>query len=259
MRRIKYVSFRQNNRGRGSGCGKSQGNGNRGEENKRDYKWRDAAQRIQPNGKKPYSQKPRDFEDDIVVSIFARLEKCKGHIYFLCAAKLLIKSSDRYRFLVVGNGSLEKTLKNTAEEFGISDRVIFTGFVEDVTPYMNITDINVNCSIGTETSSLALSEGMSLGVPAVVSDFGGNPYMIRDGRNGFVFRQKDYRMLAKLISKLAGDKKLYEKMANSARHRFATELNAEKFAKETESLYSSLYKDYLKKSKEKIRRKTLSV
>ena len=98
---------------------------------------------------------------------------------------------------------------------------------------MNITDINVNCSIGTETSSLALSEGMSLGVPAVVSDFGGNP-MIRDGRNGFVFRQRITECSQSLFQNLRETKSCIKNGQFSATS-FATELNAEKFAKETES------------------------
>ena len=40
---------------------------------------------------------------------------------------------------------------------------------------MSITDVQANASFGTEATSLALLEGMSLGIPAVVSDFGGNP------------------------------------------------------------------------------------
>ncbi len=40
---------------------------------------------------------------------------------------------------------------------------------------MNITDIQVNASYGTEATSLSLLEGMSLGIPAVVSDFEGIP------------------------------------------------------------------------------------
>jgi glycosyltransferase involved in cell wall biosynthesis len=106
---------------------------------------------------------------------------------------------------------------------------------------MEIADINVNCSVGTETSSLALSEGMSIGLPAVVSDYGGNPYMVRHGENGFVYPCGDTHIMAEYIIKLVGDRELYEKMSMAARRRFADELNAKSMTEKTTSLYTSLY------------------
>ena len=107
---------------------------------------------------------------------------------------------------------------------------------------MNIVDINVNCSTGTETSSLALSEGMSLGIPSVVSDYGGNPYMVCHGINGFVCPQGEYLKMAEYIKLLIDDKKLYLNMSLEALRRFENELNAQAMTKETNRLYDVLYK-----------------
>jgi len=184
-------------------------------------------------------------EDDIVVSICARLEPCKDHKCFLQAARVLCKKSDKYRFLVIGSGSLEKQLKNMAKRLGIADKIIFTGFVGDVSTYMNITDVNVNCSIGTETSSLALSEGMSLGIPAVVSNYGGNPYMVCAGKNGYIYRSENFIELAQKIEQTV-KKENYKRLSVGALKRFESELNAERMTRETEELYLSLYKNTLK-------------
>jgi glycosyltransferase involved in cell wall biosynthesis len=154
------------------------------------------------NGASPLTQLTNDQKQKIkerlgisdafaVVSICARLEKCKDHVTFLRAAAILSKLDAKYSFLVIGDGSLRPYLKNCAKKLGIEDKVIFTGFVEDTSPYMNVTDINVNCSIGTETSSLAISEGMSLGIPCVASDYGGNPYMVENGVNGYIFEMAE--------------------------------------------------------------------
>jgi glycosyltransferase involved in cell wall biosynthesis len=136
------------------------------------------------------------------------------------------------------------------KELGLNEKVVFTGFVEDVSPLMNVTDINVNCSIGTETSSLALSEGMSLGVPAVVSDFGGNCYMIKDGVNGLVYPQRDHSALADSILALS-DKTLYKRLSENSLSRFRKELNAKRMAAETAAFYRQIYqaKDTSKKQK----------
>ena len=95
-------------------------------------------------------------EGATVVGIFARLEECKDHECLLRAARILCERGGEYRFLIVGTGSIETRLKTLCKDLGLEKKVLFTGFVEDISPLMNITDINVNCSIGTETSSLAL-------------------------------------------------------------------------------------------------------
>lgn len=176
-----------------------------------------------------------------VVSIFARLEPCKDHETFLAAARIILSVDSSYRFLIVGDGSLREHLKKRAEALGIARFVRFTGFVEDVAPYMNITDVNVNCSVGTETSSLALSEGMSLGIPAVASDYGGNPYMVRDRVNGLIYPRRDPRELAKRILELS-DPALYQRLSEAAYRRFCLELNAWRMTVRTEDLYRSLYR-----------------
>ena len=179
--------------------------------------------------------------DAIVVSIFARLEPYKDHITFLRSARVLSNFKNIY-FLIVGNGSLELSLKEYAEKLGISERTRFVGFVDDVSPLMNITDINTNCSVGTETSSLALSEGMSLGIPAVASDYCGNKYIVKDRVNGLIFPQRDYYTLAKKILLLVRDKKIYHRLSENSKKRFGRELNSKRMTEETEKYYIEMLK-----------------
>jgi glycosyltransferase involved in cell wall biosynthesis len=141
----------------------------------------------------------------------------------------------------VCEGSERQNLVSFARRLGIADKVIFTGFCANVAEYMSIFDINVNCSVGTETSSLALSEGMSLGIPAIASDYGGNPYMVKNSVNGFLYPQRNAAALAKRIL-LLEDKKLYHKLASGARNRFDRELNCARMTRLTENLYIELLK-----------------
>lgn len=176
-----------------------------------------------------------------IVGICARLEKCKDHETFLRAAKIICRKSRDYRFLIVGEGSQRRALEDLAGRLGIADRVTFTGFCENVAEYMNLFYVNVNCSVGTETSSLALSEGMSLGIPAIASDYGGNPYMVRDGVNGFLYPQGNADELARRILLLEDDA-LYRRLSVGAYERFWRELNAKRMTRDTEELYVELLK-----------------
>ncbi len=182
--------------------------------------------------------------EEAVLVMNARLEPYKGHIWFFEAVRQLIDDGVRIKVLLLGDGSERERLLKLSKGYAIEKYVIFTGFVNDVAPYMNIADININCSTGTETSSLALSEGMSIGLPAVVSDYGGNPYMVRHGVNGFVCRCYDHIAMAKYVKKLIRDKCLYEQISINARERFESELNARAMTQKTNLLYEGLYKTY---------------
>ena len=179
-----------------------------------------------------------------IVGICARLEKCKDHETFLHAAEIICRKSRDYRFLIVGEGTERRALENLAGRLGIAERVTFTGFCENVAEYMNLFYVNVNCSVGTETSSLALSEGMSLGIPAIASDYGGNPYMVRDGVNGFLYPQGNADELARRILLLEDDA-LYRRLSVGAYERFCRELNAKRMTQATEELHVELLKKRL--------------
>lgn len=174
-----------------------------------------------------------------IISIFARLEYYKDHRTLLAASQYL--AAGKFRILIVGTGSIADELQQYAKNIGVDDRVSFLGFKEDITEIMNVTDINVNCSIGTETSSLALSEGMSIGVPAIASDYAGNLYMVRNFENGIIFKQGDYFELAEKIKMLAQNSELYEKLSQNARKRFLEELNAKSMSEKTQDYYKKLY------------------
>ena len=182
-------------------------------------------------------------EDAFVCGICARLEDCKGIDILLRAARMLLRNNDNYYFVVVGKGSKCLELKELSRSLGIAEKVKFIGFVNDVGPYFNCFDLNINCSRGTETSSLAISEGMSIGLPCVASDWGGNPHMVRDGYNGFIFPVDNFIRLSELIEKLYEDKMLYKQLSENAYRRYCEEFTADNMTRKTEELYMKLYLD----------------
>lgn len=176
-------------------------------------------------------------DGETVISIVARLEEVKGHNYFIEAAYLLLKEGINAKFFIAGTGSCESTLRERVRVMGLEDKIIFTGFIPDVDKLMNITDIQVNASYGTEATSLALLEGMSLGVPAVVSDFGGNPGVIKNGKNGFVVAKQNSAALMVGIKKLIENKQLYKEMSGNSIKIFRNTFTAGAMTHNTEELY----------------------
>lgn len=178
--------------------------------------------------------------DEKVISIVARLEDIKGHMYFIEAANMLLKKGINAKFFIAGTGSYEEALKARVKELGCGENVIFTGFIKDIESLMAITDIQVNASYGTEATSLALLEGMSLGIPAVVSDFGGNPGVIKDGENGFIVPMKNSEAIAEKVGELIGDTKLYEHISDTAAKMFKEGFTSEIMTRNTEKIYEDI-------------------
>ena len=183
-------------------------------------------------------------ETDFCVGICARLEDCKGHDTFLDAAVILRESHPEipFRFLIIGDGSRREELKRMTAELGLDDCVIFTGFVADMAPIYRILRVGVNCSCGTETSCLAISEGMSVGLPTVASDYGGNVAMIGESGAGFLFPTGDAEALANAILQIAEDAELEKRMQKCARERYLSRFTAEKMSREVQEVYEKVAK-----------------
>ena len=183
-------------------------------------------------------------KQEFTVGICARLEECKGHDTFLSAAAILRQSHPEipFRFLIIGDGSRRTELKKLTTDLLLDDCVTFTGFVSDMALIYQILRVNVNCSCGTETSCLAISEGMSVGLPTVASDYGGNVAMIGESGAGILFPVGDAEALANAILQIAEDKGLEESMRQCARERYLSHFTAEKMSREVEKLYESLAK-----------------
>jgi glycosyltransferase involved in cell wall biosynthesis len=172
-------------------------------------------------------------DNDFVVGMFARLEECKGHKYLFEAVSKMGKDS-RIKILLCGRGSLDDELHRLAASLGISDRVVFAGFCPDISPYMNAVDLNVNCSIGTETSSLALSEGMSIGRAAVVSDYGGNGAMVENDVSGVVVPRANADALTAALTELENDRERLSRMSEAALRRYNERFTPQPMTRELE-------------------------
>ncbi len=166
-----------------------------------------------------------------VVSLVARLETVKGHDDFISAAKKL--HDKNICFIAAGNGSREEELKDC-------EYVNFTGFIPDAYNLMGITDLSVNASFGTEATSISLLEGMSLGIPAVVTNYGGNPGVIKFGENGFLVPTHDGAALADKIYEVLSNDTLYNKLSDGAKRIFGQNFTAESYSRQIEKVYTDV-------------------
>ena len=182
-------------------------------------------------------------EGAVLFGILARIEDYKGHLYLVQAARIL-KERGRtdFRILVAGTGAFEEEVARAVAEQGVEELVTLLGFREDVAELLNILDVQLNASWGTEATSMALLEGMSLGLPSIASDYGGNPWVVRHGDNGLLFPSRDAAALAAAMERLMDDSGARAAMGARAKEIFQQEFTGQRFARNTEQVYLEILK-----------------
>ena len=95
-----------------------------------------------------------------------RLVEQKG---FATALKALSKITLPWEYTIVGEGELERSLKELAESLGIASRVHFIGAQSDIRPHLESADVLLMPSKWEGLGMVAL-EAISYGVPVLASD-----------------------------------------------------------------------------------------
>ncbi|MDR2530012.1 MAG: glycosyltransferase [Oscillospiraceae bacterium] len=169
--------------------------------------------------------------EGFTVAIVGRLEPVKGHAYVLESAAQL----PHVRFLIAGTGSLEDQLRSSAPP-----NCVFTGFISDVAHVLSVCDVQLNASTYSETSSLSIIEGYSLGVPAIATDVGGNPSIVLDGESGLIVPPYDSTAIADAIRTLERDRALLRRMSDRALELYRSRFTAEAMASRIDSVYKEI-------------------
>ena len=155
------------------------------------------------------------YADEKIVSVVGRLDTQKGQIYLLQAAVSILKEFPKTRFLIVGDGPDMSMLKSYAEQEGISNQVIFTGFRKDVSVLISLSDVIAMPSLW-EGFPLTVLEAMNLKKPVVGTPAPGIPDVITDWETGFIVPFKNSEMLAEKIIELLKNMPLACKMGDRA-------------------------------------------
>ena len=135
--------------------------------------------------------------DTILVSV-GELSVRKNHEVVLRA---LARAQDpHYQYLICGLGPLKEQLDRLVEELGISDRVHFLGYRNDIAQILNIADIYVFPSLQ-EGLPVALMESMAAGKAVACSRIRGNTDLI-EAEGGVLFDPRSVDDCADAIDKL---------------------------------------------------------
>ena len=156
-----------------------------------------------------------------------RLSKEKHLEVVLHAFPKVLAHADS-RLVVTGEGPARKEWEAAARKSGVSDKIVFTGFVpeEELPEFYSAADCFATASTF-ETQGMALLEAMACGTPVVGARSLAIPEVLKEGKNGFLFTPFHSHELAEKIVKLleAGSarQKVFSKNALATAEKFSLE------------------------------------
>jgi len=168
--------------------------------------------------------------EPVVVNV-AHLAGHKGQRYLVRAIPLVLAKIPAARFFIVGEGELMNELQALAATLGLNQKLIFTGFRQDVGAFYQIADLFVSSSVQ-EGLGTAVLDALALGKPVVATNSGGIPEIIQDGETGRLVAPADPAALAEGIIELLTNPKEARRMAMQGqmmvRKMFSVDLMVEK-------------------------------
>jgi len=197
---------------------------------------------ISEERKRDFRQKYEISKDSIVLVTIARLFMLKGHEYIIESAKQLSKRFEKCIWLFIGDGNLSDHFKQQVCQFGLAEKVKFTGLLppSQIPLAIQSSDILVHCSLR-EGLARTLPQAMLCRKPAVSFDVDGAREVVNEN-TGRLIEPKNVEQLTKACAELIEDEDLRKKLGENGR-----ESVKEKFAPETmvdtiETVYENLLK-----------------
>jgi L-malate glycosyltransferase len=180
-----------------------------------------------------------DRVDQITIGTAARLSEAKGLEYLILAIAQLVDRHPNIQLVIAGDGELKSSLQQMVNELGISNHVVFAGYIQDVQNLMYSFDIFVLPSLQ-EALPLACAEAMSLGKAIIGTNVGGIPEQIVDGETGFVVPAKDPEALADRIHRLIANPELMNHFAQKSYERYREKFTVRVMLDHTTNIYEGI-------------------
>ena len=178
----------------------------------------------------------RSAPDELVIGFVGRLVPQKDIATLLRGFALFAEPSVKARLVIVGVGPLAESLQQIAEDLGISSRVVWAGFREDIATVMGSFDIFALTSIY-EGLGLVLLEAMAAGVAVAATRVGAIPEVVVDGETGLLVEVGQPEELAAAFRKLS-DTTVRARLGAAGRRRVLQHFTLEGMWKENDELYA---------------------
>jgi len=178
--------------------------------------------------------------DHLVVGMVANYDRpVKGVNVFLESIPLIRAAVPKSRFVLLGQGQTEGRVRSHAARLGIDDVFLMPGFREDVHRFYALMDVSVLTSFS-EGLSITILESMKYGVPVVVTDVGGNPEIVSNGRTGFLVPPGNSHKFAHAVIRMLRDPSRRQRLGRDALRVVESDFDLVYVSRQYEQVYRQL-------------------
>jgi glycosyltransferase involved in cell wall biosynthesis len=182
-------------------------------------------------------------EDDYVITYLGRLCTDKGIFDFIELIKCLAEDTSNIKGLIVGEplqgekyAIRQDEIRGLAQSLDIGDRIVLTGFREDVPALIAVTNVVVLPS-KREGFGLILAEAAAMGKPAVAYSCRGTREAIEDGLTGYLIEQGNVGGMKDAISRLINNRVMEQEISKNAYSRARDHFDKKILIDEYERVY----------------------
>ena len=174
-----------------------------------------------------------------LVGNLAALVPHKGHRYLIRAAATVVRQVPDARFVIVGEGELEGTLRKQITDLHLERHVLLAGFRPDALSLQKGFDLFAMSSV-TEGLGTVLLDAMAMGQAIVATRAGDIPEVVVDDRTGVLVPTRDADALAAAIVRLLGDPDRRAQLGVAGRERVRASFSVERMVQGTLDAYARL-------------------
>lgn len=181
-------------------------------------------------------------DEDIVVGFVGRFVPIKNIAALVAAFAAASAQQPNMWLLLAGDGPLRGEIQSLAEQCGVSGRVRFLGWIEDLPALYATLDICALSSLN-EGTPVAIIEAMAASRAVVSTAIGGVADVIDDGRTGILVKSGDVDALAAALRRLAANPAERATLGAAARVDAARRFSSERLVDDVDHLYRSALND----------------
>jgi glycosyltransferase involved in cell wall biosynthesis len=124
-------------------------------------------------------------DSDLMLVNVGRLFNLKGQILLIDVFAELCSEYNNLKLLIIGDGPDRNMLEQKMKDYGLENKIEFTGWLKNAYTYISAADIVVHPTLSEMFSQLMI-EAMALGRPLVINNVSGVPDVITHKLNGLI-------------------------------------------------------------------------
>jgi len=192
-------------------------------------------------------------KDGFVIGSAGRFFPVKDYPFMVEVAKEVSAETAKIRFELAGEGPTLSDVQGLINKYGLDERFMLRGFIQDVSIFYRGLDVYLNTSLH-EGIPMSVLEAMAHGVPPVVPRVGGLEEIVTDGVDGYLVEGRNPKDFSERCLSLYKNETLRRNMGRAARDKIVGQFSIERMV----NAYLDMYTRMIETSERSKRERRLS-